>query len=873
MATIDRTDIEFQNSISKCVICETPEEAFDMIASVIGEAALDFETTSLDPADGEVRLTSICNDDVHFLIDHHFLGPLSDYIPMMEGKTWWVYNSKFETRWLDYKAGHGRMVVNDVDFMAKAVIGGHPSSLAGMAKRDCAIVLDKSEQNSDWANPTLTSSQINYAGFDSHVTWLIKKYWQGRMEDGHWNGFNVFNDAVRATIEAERTGLILDSAYHYKLVRLWERKSRTFEKYVRRYTPPSIIKNLASNQQVGAFLKAELHEDLLKVWPKTEKTKAMQIEGAYLRQVAKKLPYPMNRWMAGLAGMRYYDKYLSTYGDTLITKQNMAGKVTTRFNIAQALTGRYSSSNSNLQNIPRKPVVRKSFYSPAQGTDVMCLADYKGIEVRVLAELSQDKQLLHDAIYEDVHVGSASAIYNLSVEEITAALKADEHGSHPHKDYRRFKEYRSRAKGFTFQLCLARDTGILTDRGVVPIQHVTTAMKVWDGVEWVSHGGAVCNGIKEVVTYDGITATPDHRVFCADGRVRPLADAMASGQTSFLSRTGSSASLLRDARSYSEYYAAERERGNYLLQMHSLRESFRQMAAQYLGWTIHNVLLSAQQAAPRRDFAYSDVAVLCHEGALQIIWNKLLLLRAAGHREQVRQLDRVYRAYSRVVSILDSGAVEDVASGQDRQRWALREGQHTLSLSNGKPAEQAEVWDLLNAGPRHRFTANGRLVSNTYGAGAGALSDVLRCSYDDAVAAITKWAGRYPKAYGYRDKMFDAMMATGYLPVCDGRTIYVWKSERSMPVAANYPIQGAAASVMYRAMYHVRKRFVSHGIDAVIAATVHDELLVYSHRDCAEAAMTQQLAGMRDGWLDIFPGTNTDNLVDHAIGMDWSAKP
>jgi DNA polymerase I-like protein with 3'-5' exonuclease and polymerase domains len=608
MAKVDVTDIEFTKSIDKCVLCRDKEEAFDLLASVIDEAALDFETTALDPKDGRVRLTSICNDDVHFLIDHEFLGPLTDFLPMMEGKKWWVYNAKFETRWLDYLSGHDRTDVNDIDFMAKAVIGGHPSSLADMAWRDCGIMLDKSEQNSDWANPALSSSQINYAGFDSHVTWEIKKHWQSRMNDGHWNGFKVFNDAVRATTEAERTGLILDSAYHYKLVRLWERKCRTFERYVRRYTPESIIPNLRSNKQLGEFLKRELHDDLLAVWPKTDKTKAMQMEGAYLRSVARKLPYPMDRWMAGLAGMKYYDKYLSTYGDTLLTKQNLAGKITTRFNIAQALTGRYSSSNSNLQNIPRKPVVRRSFYSPSKGTDLMCLADYKGIEVRVLAELAQDKQLLHDSIYGDVHVGSASAIYGLSVEEITEVL-ADK----GHKDYRRFKEYRSRAKGFTFQL--------------------------------------------------------------------------------------------------------------------------------------------------------------------------------------------------------------------------------------------------------------------TYGAGAGALSDVLRCSYDDAVAAITKWAGRYPRAYGYRDKMFDQMIATGYLPVCDGRTIYVYKSERSMPVAANYPIQGAAASVMYRAMYHVRKRFIEKDLDAVIAATVHDELLSYAHKSVADDAMAQQVLGMVDGWLDIFPNTNVDNLVDYVVGTSWADKP
>ena len=43
-------------------------------------------------------------------------------------------------------------------------------------------------------------------------------------------------------------------------------------------------------------------------------------------------------------------------------------------------------------------------------------------------------------------------------------------------------------------------------------------------------------------------------------------------------------------------------------------------------------------------------------------------------------------------------------------------------------------------------------------------------------------------------------MHTGFLPICDGRTVFVFKQDRTMPVAANYPVQGAAASVMYRAV-------------------------------------------------------------------------
>jgi len=66
-------------------------------------------------------------------------------------------------------------------------------------------------------------------------------------------------------------------------------------------------------------------------------------------------------------------------------------------------------------------------------------------------------------------------------------------------------------------LCLARGSRVLTDRGLVPIQFVTTRDKVWDGENFVSHGGAICKGIQNVITYQGLTATEGHLVHTMDG--------------------------------------------------------------------------------------------------------------------------------------------------------------------------------------------------------------------------------------------------------------------------------------------------------------------------------------------------------------------
>jgi len=65
--------------------------------------------------------------------------------------------------------------------------------------------------------------------------------------------------------------------------------------------------------------------------------------------------------------------------------------------------------------------------------------------------------------------------------------------------------------------CVARDTQILTDRGLIPIQDVQLTDRVWDGVEFCCHDGPYCNGITEVIEWNGLKLTPDHKVLTNDG--------------------------------------------------------------------------------------------------------------------------------------------------------------------------------------------------------------------------------------------------------------------------------------------------------------------------------------------------------------------
>ena len=65
--------------------------------------------------------------------------------------------------------------------------------------------------------------------------------------------------------------------------------------------------------------------------------------------------------------------------------------------------------------------------------------------------------------------------------------------------------------------CIAEGSLVLTDRGLVPIESVSYSDRLWDGENWVSHGGAICKGVRNVITHAGITATPDHMVYSENG--------------------------------------------------------------------------------------------------------------------------------------------------------------------------------------------------------------------------------------------------------------------------------------------------------------------------------------------------------------------
>lgn len=178
--------------------------------------------------------------------------------------------------------------------------------------------------------------------------------------------------------------------------------------------------NIASPKQVGEILY-----DVLKIVDKPQKTKTGQY--ATGEDVLEKLKgtHPV---IDKILEYRELQKLKNTYVDTLPELVNpRTGRVHTTYNQVVAVTGRLSSDNPNLQNIPirteRGREIRKAFV-PRNSSFTLLSADYSQIELRVIAALSKDKGMI-DAFHsgEDIHATTASKVYGVGIKDVTSDMR------------------------------------------------------------------------------------------------------------------------------------------------------------------------------------------------------------------------------------------------------------------------------------------------------------------------------------------------------------------------------------------------------------------------------------------------------------------
>jgi DNA polymerase-1 len=255
-----------------------------------------------------------------------------------------------------------------------------------------------------------------YSCEDADVALRLMEVLQARLqEDGNEDLFyNVEMALIPVLLDMETTGIKIDRTFFEEMSETFSRELEQIEKKI--YLEAGTEFNINSPQQLGCVLFDKLQLPILK---RTSKTKAHSTDVKVLTKLAA-LPFKMPKL---LLRYRTLSKLKATYLDSLVKLADPAtDRIHTSFNQTVAATGRLSSSNPNLQNIPirgeKGREIRRGFV--AEDGWRLLSADYSQVELRIFAHYSGDDAFIEAfREQEDIHTRTAAEIMGLGKDEVT----------------------------------------------------------------------------------------------------------------------------------------------------------------------------------------------------------------------------------------------------------------------------------------------------------------------------------------------------------------------------------------------------------------------------------------------------------------------
>lgn len=220
---------------------------------------------------------------------------------------------------------------------------------------------------------------------------------------------------INVLVDLEFEGIKLDAEFLNNYSKELQEELENLQKEI--HEEAGVEFNIASPKQVGEVLFDKM--EIPYRWRKT-KTGQYSTDESKLTELAKEYPF-----VEKIQNYRGLAKLKSTYVDALPTMVNpKTGRIHSSFNQALAATGRLSSNNPNLQNIPIRTEqgrkVRKAFI-PRDEDHILLAADYSQIELRLIAEISKDEAMLEAfQAGHDIHQATAAKVYGKSLEEVTS---------------------------------------------------------------------------------------------------------------------------------------------------------------------------------------------------------------------------------------------------------------------------------------------------------------------------------------------------------------------------------------------------------------------------------------------------------------------
>ncbi|MDQ3924750.1 MAG: bifunctional 3'-5' exonuclease/DNA polymerase [Actinomycetota bacterium] len=374
---------------------------------------VDIETTGLSPRDGRVRLLQLATPDKTFIVDVFEIRDLAPLKEVLEsGPVKALHNGKFDYQFLKAEHGISLSPIFDTMLAAQLLAGGDQSpsfALEAVAKRHADLELDKTARGEDWSGG-LSETQIEYAARDAAVLLPLRESLQEELEEEKLIRVSEIEfRAVAAIAEMELKGIKLDVVRWKELEKtVRQRRDEAALRLESFFPEPEGVLpleglgprlNLNSPKQItDAFRSIGVELPDTKVWTllKIEHPAA----GALLeyRELQKKL-----------------GTYLETYPNFIHEK---TGRIHANFLQCRVPTGRLACTSPNIQQIPHEDEFRRCFV--AEAGNVLVIADYSQIELRILAEVSEDPAFI-EAFQrgDDLHRVTAATMYGVPMEGVT----------------------------------------------------------------------------------------------------------------------------------------------------------------------------------------------------------------------------------------------------------------------------------------------------------------------------------------------------------------------------------------------------------------------------------------------------------------------
>lgn len=434
-APIDAKNID--NTPHNYVLVDTPEARQELINLLLQQSKISFdtETTSTDanmaelvglsfaikpgegyyiPLPAERAITQSILEEFRAVLENESILKIGQNIKYDMLVLKW-YNVQLKGKLFDTMLAHYLIdpdTRHNMDVLAENYLGYTPISIT--------TLIGAKGKNQGNMRDVPVEQVVDYAAEDADVTLQLANVFEPMLKERNAAKLaeEVENPLIFVLADIEKEGVKIDietlNAYSIEL----QHEITKAEQSV--YEKAGLKFNLASPKQLGEVLF-----DHLKLDPKAKKTKTGQYQTGeeVLSLLANKSDI-----VKDILDFRQLQKLKSTYVDALPLLVNpKTGRVHTSYNQAVAATGRLSSNNPNLQNIPirteRGREVRKAFIARDEN-HVLLSADYSQIELRIIAEISKEENML-EAFNKgiDIHTATAAKVYGIAIEEVDSTQR------------------------------------------------------------------------------------------------------------------------------------------------------------------------------------------------------------------------------------------------------------------------------------------------------------------------------------------------------------------------------------------------------------------------------------------------------------------